>query len=340
MSTTGLERGYRRLLACYPERFRAEQADEMLAVLMAGARDDQRRPGVMESLDVLRSAVRMRLRSLRSGPENRGWADGLALFSVLAPAFLVVVSLLEVAIPYRLRTAGSPLPALFLRHQTQIGGLSLFSYSGFRVALIGQVVVAALVLLGLRRLALIAMAGAVVWMFAVHSWFPYPLQLLTTSVYLLEVAALTVSPGPRHGRHLLNWGHGATLLLAAGAVQASTLWDDAKSGMAGLLFLRPHTPLYLPVIALALAAVTIAVAVALRVNWYLLLLLAVTACPYVLQLANDAAGNPEGLIGSPTPLHLIMLYGPPLVVAFGAIPFALGRRLPGTRSAPDEVTPA
>ncbi len=36
--SAALERGYRRLLACYPQSFRCEQADEMLAVLMAGAR--------------------------------------------------------------------------------------------------------------------------------------------------------------------------------------------------------------------------------------------------------------------------------------------------------------
>jgi uncharacterized membrane protein YhdT len=83
-----------------------------------------------------------------------------------------------------------------------------------------------------------------------------------------------------------------------------------------------------------------AAAVALRVNWYLLLLLAVTAYPYVLQLANDAAGNTEGLIGNPTPLHLTMLYTPVLLVAVGAIAFALWRRLPGAQAAPDEVTPA
>ena len=37
--TGGLERRYRRLLAWYPRPFRREQGDEMLAVLMAGARE-------------------------------------------------------------------------------------------------------------------------------------------------------------------------------------------------------------------------------------------------------------------------------------------------------------
>ena len=57
-----LERGYRRLLAWYPREFRRENGQEILAVLMAGARDGQRRPGVAESADLIRSGVWMRLR--------------------------------------------------------------------------------------------------------------------------------------------------------------------------------------------------------------------------------------------------------------------------------------
>lgn len=328
----GLERGYRRLLAWYPPGFLAEQGDEMLAVLMAGAGKEQRRPGLPETLDVLRSALRMRMRSLRSGPDNRGWADGLALFSVLAPPFLVLASLLEVAVPYvlprsRIRPAG---PEFFVR-QAHINGLSLFSFPGFRVALIGQVIVAALVLLGLRRLALVAMAGAVVALFAAHAWFPYPLQLLTTSVYLLEAAALTVSPGPRHGRHLMNWGHGVIVLLAAATVQAATLRSDAKGPVAQLLILHPHALLW-GVVSLVLAAVTLGTAAVLRSNWYLLLLLAVMAYPLALQLTYPMSSSSGDLIGHPTPVHLAMLYLPPLLLSGGAILFALWRHRPGAQA--------
>jgi hypothetical protein len=60
--TAGLERGYGRLLACYPRAFRRENGDEILAVLMASARPGQRRPGLAESADLIRSALWMRLR--------------------------------------------------------------------------------------------------------------------------------------------------------------------------------------------------------------------------------------------------------------------------------------
>jgi hypothetical protein len=56
-----LERAYRRLLAWYPREFRQEHEQEILAVLMAGAPDGQRRPGLAESADLIRSGLWMRL---------------------------------------------------------------------------------------------------------------------------------------------------------------------------------------------------------------------------------------------------------------------------------------
>ena len=57
-----LERGYRRLLAWYPRAFRRENGQEILAVLLAGAADGQRRRGLAQSADLIRSGLRMRLR--------------------------------------------------------------------------------------------------------------------------------------------------------------------------------------------------------------------------------------------------------------------------------------
>jgi hypothetical protein len=56
-----LERGYRRWLRWYPKAFRREHEAEILAVLLAGARAGQRQPAPMECLDLLRSALWMRL---------------------------------------------------------------------------------------------------------------------------------------------------------------------------------------------------------------------------------------------------------------------------------------
>jgi len=48
-----LERGYRRWLRWYPKSFRRVHEAEILAVLMAGAREDQRQPELIECLDLM-----------------------------------------------------------------------------------------------------------------------------------------------------------------------------------------------------------------------------------------------------------------------------------------------
>jgi hypothetical protein len=56
-----LERRYRRLLACYPRAYRRENEEEILAVLLACARDGQQRPGLAVSADLIKGAMRTRL---------------------------------------------------------------------------------------------------------------------------------------------------------------------------------------------------------------------------------------------------------------------------------------
>jgi hypothetical protein len=57
-----LERRYRRLVAWYPRAFRREHEQEILSVLMDSVREGQRRPGLLESADLIKSAVLMRVR--------------------------------------------------------------------------------------------------------------------------------------------------------------------------------------------------------------------------------------------------------------------------------------
>jgi hypothetical protein len=57
-----LERGYRRVLACYPRSFRGESEEEILAVLLDTAAEGQTRVGLGEAADLIRGALRMRLR--------------------------------------------------------------------------------------------------------------------------------------------------------------------------------------------------------------------------------------------------------------------------------------
>jgi hypothetical protein len=325
----GLEQGYRRLLAWYPAGFRSEQGEEMLAVLMAGAQPGQRRPSLLESLDVLRSAVRMRLRSMISAPQSQGWADALAVFSVAAPLFLLAVDILEVALPYRVRaTSRFPLLEELLSRHPEVGGLSLLRVQFFDIAVGCQVIIAVLALLGLRWAALAAIGASAAYVAVASTWIdwiPRPLQLLTAAAYLLTAAALAASPGPRRGRQLLTWGHGIVLLLAAGAVQASTLRYDATTPIMGTLS-HDATPSVSLVVTVVLAVAALAVAGLLRVNRYFLLLLAAMFYPYVMQLAYPTNSSSGDLLGHPTPAHLAVLFGPPLLVAAAAVIIAATHR--------------
>jgi hypothetical protein len=58
---TRLERGYRRLLACYPRAFRDENEDEIIAVLVATAKDAQSSVAFAEAADLIRGALRARM---------------------------------------------------------------------------------------------------------------------------------------------------------------------------------------------------------------------------------------------------------------------------------------
>lgn len=92
---TDLERRCRRLLALYPREFRREHGQEMLAVLLSGARPDQRRPDRAESLALLRGAVHAWLRpaSGRRVPMVVSYANRmLCLAAALELVALVVVS--------------------------------------------------------------------------------------------------------------------------------------------------------------------------------------------------------------------------------------------------------
>ena len=86
-----LERGYRRVLACYPKAFRRESGEEVLAVLMATAHEGQRRVGLAESADLIMGALRMHFGLSRSPRPVRNAVRLMCLGAVLTLAVLVTV---------------------------------------------------------------------------------------------------------------------------------------------------------------------------------------------------------------------------------------------------------
>lgn len=90
MAETGaLEWRYRRLLAIYPPAHRRAHGEEMVGVLLAGARPRQRWPKAADTADLIAGAVRIRFRALRGRPAGPAWRDALALVSVIAPILLL-----------------------------------------------------------------------------------------------------------------------------------------------------------------------------------------------------------------------------------------------------------
>ena len=327
---SGLEQGYRRLLAWYPGAFRRDHADEILGVLMASAGEGQRRPRLAEAADLLWSGLTMRLRGSALTGESRPWSDALALFSLVAPLFLLLADVLVVALPYRLQPISRF--RFIIRAfggNSELGGLGLLHRPIFDVTVGLGVVVAILVLLGLRWMALAVMAASVVYWAAARQmipWVPYPLQLLTTGGYLVEAAALIASPGPRRGRQLVNWRYGVVLLAGAAAVQLSTFLYDATSRP---VFLEgapsSRSTLYLAgSVVLAVAAVILVLA--WKLSRYFLLLLAVMCYPYAMQLAFTPSSSGSDLLGSPTPVHLAALFLPPVLFACGTVLAAVAPR--------------
>ena len=82
-----LERGYRRLLAWYPRGFRREHEEELLAVLLAGARPGQRRPGLAEAVNLILSGLgaRLRRRWVIAGALTCAVAIGALGYTLIAP---------------------------------------------------------------------------------------------------------------------------------------------------------------------------------------------------------------------------------------------------------------
>jgi hypothetical protein len=343
----GLALRYRRLLAAYPEPFRREREDEMLAVLMAGARPGQRWPSLKETADVLRSAIRMRaqhaMTGLRAGLSNQRRSDALALFSAVVPVFLVVVAILQVAVPYQLPPPHGVL-RLILHNRTYLGGPSMLRSAFFDVASGALVIVAALALLGRRWLTLAAMAASV--LFWAGYWatgrfgisgVPDALQLLAASGYLLGAAALLASPGPGRGRQLMTWRVWAVLLPAAGFAQVSTLLLTAVSPV--LRFEAPQPTGYLAA-SLALGGLTAVLAVVLRLNGTFTLLLSGLFYPYVMEVALSRAfrtgPGQTDLLRLPTPGHLAVLFVPPLLLVCATILTAITARRARAVTAPGQ----
>jgi hypothetical protein len=282
-----LERRYFRLLSWYPAEHRRVHGDEMAGVLMAGSGAGQSRPGLRQTLDLIRGGLLIRLRPGRALSDANGWPDSLALFSVMAP----VLVLSAVVLSYWADEKWSDFPGL------QPSLLYLVLY--------GQALVVPLVLLRLRRTATVvslaqvlavATLAAVTIGSVVHPAVAIAETLTLMAASLAEVAALFASPGPARGLQLLRLHHGAVLVLAIAPATAlmPTLFLHRPAGlpMAGALGQRA--------LEWATVGATAALVLILAAAWFssaggkrMSILFAGLAYPYV--LATVMENNPGAL---------------------------------------------
>jgi hypothetical protein len=333
-----LERRYRRLLGLYPARHRRVHGEEMLGVLLAAAPDGQRRPRLVEALDLMWSALRIRFRGgpADSGaPADGGWRDALAVFSIAAPVALTI----WYAAGWLASLVVYPWAAIVGKAPTEFAlGLAYF---GLGLAL-------PLVLLRLRRTAAIVCLLATVLLGLLNARDIYNdmnsaygglvagLLAFPLFAYATEAGALLAPAGPRRGLELLTrrrWTLIVAAAIALGFVYPALnalvrLAGGGSRHLPGALLQVPSHPAAVPVAILVAGVIIVAAAISRvarsRRGRRVLVLLAIPAYPVLGIEASVALSGPLGVV---------LLYLPPLLIAGLVVLAARRARRAGTDGA-------
>ncbi|MFC5185997.1 hypothetical protein [Actinomadura harenae] len=205
MST--LEDRYRRLLAGYPAAHRAVHEQEMLDVLMSAARPGQTRPSLADTVDLLKGAVRIRLRASIGGDGPSAWPGALAV-----AGFLAMLQLLSDGVRF---VIDIPSMASLGERPSWSTPHTLAAHFGMGPYWLAWTVVAVLAWRGRRAAAARGACGVtgVQVVLALHGTFfdssvfgSLAASMAGTALplALLATASLVASPGPRHGMRLLG----------------------------------------------------------------------------------------------------------------------------------------
>jgi hypothetical protein len=252
----GLEGAYRRLLRWYPAPYRRRHEEEILGVLMFAAQPGQRRPGARDSLNLLWSALKIRIRTTLRGADSRPWAAALALAGVLLPLLMVLLKLTDFLYGGALRGFGSPADVLVGGYGDPGAYAQLFQHNPYSVALTGNIeqaltagpvpalILAALACAGWRRTAavfagLIPLAYLGISLTGSFTLLAGPAQDVVLYVYGLEALILFAAPGAPRGWRALQRRPSALLAVATAG------FGVALNG--GILPLLPHAPFRGPV---------------------------------------------------------------------------------------------
>ncbi|WP_430502670.1 hypothetical protein ACQRWP_14035 [Micromonospora trifolii] len=223
MSSDGLERRYRRLLAVYPWEHRRVYEDEMLAVLLAGARPGQRRPGAADVRNLVGAGLRARLRVGARGFTEPSWADAATVTGLLVAA--VLLALASRALLDQLVRAPSLPPGFAPSGPDLVDWLRVAGWAG----------VCAAVLLGWRWLAAaLAWAGVLGWgALVAPQTNENPTYVVDTlpqfALAVVAAAALTVPAPRRRAIALLGVRRLLALVLAPAAMVALLVTNRVTS---------------------------------------------------------------------------------------------------------------
>jgi hypothetical protein len=321
-ASDALERRYRRLLAWYPAEHRRVHGEEMIGVLLASAGRGRRRPGLAETLDMMRSGLRIRLKPRQYDGVDTGWRDTLAVASIVIPAMVVMVYAVIFAwtLDNRVSVAEPP-PAAVLSVLT-----------GFLLLIALPPVLA---LLGFRRSAMV-----LYFMPVLMVGFGAPIVSGADGgffgAFLIAAVAFVLSEGPRRATQIMrpgSWvamcGVGLALCVPEVMVRLPALHEQVWMSRRPL-WLGGTDYTLIMIATLALIAVVGAFGV-LRtlpspIGRRLLMLLAVPAYPGVLTFATSGASvfGPFGVVG--------VVYVPTVLLACVAIALMTRSRRHGQSS--------
>jgi hypothetical protein len=240
----GLEGSYRRLLRWYPALYRGQHEEEILGVLMAAAEPGQRRPGARDSLDLLWSALKIRIRMTLRGAGSEPWAAALALTAVLLPLLMLLLKLTEFLDRGVHYGFGTPADILIGAYGEPGAFTSSFQLNPYSAALTGNVgdaltagplpalILAVLVCLGRRRAAAVFAAFVPLAFLGISLTSGYTLLAgprgdVTLYAFGLEALILLTAKGAERGWRALSWRPSVLLAaatVAAGVAMNSGLW--------------------------------------------------------------------------------------------------------------------
>jgi hypothetical protein len=259
-----IEHWYRRLLACYPADYRRMYGEEMIGVLLASTPSGKARPGIGDAADLVTGGIRARLRHIRTldGDARAGWRDAMAAFGVVAPILMTFYLAYQFSVISKLdrlrRLAGIPRP---FASQSATGQTAILLMAGATITTIAALAICPVLLRQRHRLAVALITivpvalGLVATIYVNVTGAPVSdAPLAFTLVFLMELIAVIISPGPGRGWQVLG---ARSLVIAAvlAALAAACEWLLQSGALSSLSIAR--TPIELAIVAVGIALILI-----------------------------------------------------------------------------------